>query len=218
MSNQYNDEVGFNHTKNVTQVENFFGSPSLGSQFDKFIADYMAESTTNEFETKAEITERLLNNQLNSNEAFDDTATVPDYGPPGVGGKIIGNEKEEHNGQPTHSASGSANDSLLPGGKPPGSCAHEPQTFEDGTSVAKKSKLTEEDETRVSAAAGSHQSELSLMLDNASLVYVKSENIRYSDTSAGGEGGKTAAKEFGKESLRQLRELQFSYNNPNRTV
>lgn len=213
MSNKYNDEIGYNHPKQVIQTENFFGSPNLGAEFDKFIADNMAKSPINEFETKSEITERLLDNQLNSNEEFDDTTDLPDYGPPGTGRKIIANEKEEHDNQPGAGAptpfDGGSNKPLTPGGKAPGAGAHEPQIFEDGTSVSKKSKLTEEDETRVSASAGTHQSDLSLMLCNASVTYVKSGAIRYSNTSAGGDGGKLAAKQMGKEALSKQKELSL---------
>ena len=191
MSTTYNQEVAPTQDQNSRQVTGYLGNPSLGAEFDKYVANYLPKGSTHPFETKAEITERILNNQLNSNEEFDDNldpTDFPNYGPPGT--KIIGNEKVEHENQPGKGApnpfDGGSNKPLTPGGLPPGVARGEIGIYEDPNSVSKRSKLTEEDETRVGGSPGIYAAELSAMLCDETLTYVKGTNVRYSDTTGGG--------------------------------
>jgi hypothetical protein len=216
MSTTYNQEVAPTQDQNSRQVTGYLGNPSLGAEFDKFIADHLPKGSTHPFETKAEITERILNNQLNSNEEFDDNVDptdFPNYGPPGT--KIIGNEKVEHENQPGKGApnpfDGGSNKPLTPGGLAPGVARAEVGTYEDPNSVSKRSKLTEEDETRVGGSPGIYAAELSAMLCDTTLIYVKGTNVRYSDTSGGGDGGVGSCKALG-DQLNKISTDQFKKN------
>ena len=216
MSTTYNQEVAPTQDQNSRQVTGYLGDPSLGAEFDKYVANYLPKGSTHPFETKAEITERILNNQLNSNEEFDDNldpTDFPNYGPPGT--KIIGNEKVEHENQPGKGApnpfDGGSNKPLTPGGLPPGVARGEIGIYEDPNSVSKRSKLTEEDETRVGGSPGIYAAELSAMLCDTTLIYVKGTNVRYSDTSGGGDGGVGSCKALG-DQLNKISTDQFKKN------
>jgi len=218
MSTTYNQEIAPTQDQNSRDVINYEGY--LGAEFDKFIADNMPKSPINKFETKSEITSRLLDNQLNSNEEFPygdefDTESEPSYGAAGTGTKIIGDEKVEHESQPSQGApnpfDGGSNKPLTPGGSAPGTPKGESGTYTDPNSVSKKSNLTEEDETRVSGPRGVYASELSAMLCDITLLYVKGANVRYSDTSGGGDGGEKSCKALG-DQLNKISTDQFKKN------
>ena len=65
------------------------------SGLEKFVADNLPDGSVQDEETRAQITQRLLDNEINSEEANEydgdvDPSDLPNYGPPGT--NIINNE------------------------------------------------------------------------------------------------------------------------------
>ena len=189
----------------------FLGDPSL--DISKYIADYGGKPAT-EFESKQQITSRILDNQTSQADAGEDETfeygdefdvqDQPNYGPPGTGTTIINNEKVEHNDQPNYgppgtnsSQEGGSNKSLTPNGVPPGAARAETGTFEDASRTSKSSKLTLQDGTTLTTTSGTYASQLSNMFCNVSVVYARNQNVKYSNTTGGGNSGTNAAGDLG---------------------
>jgi len=187
MSTTYNQEVAPKQTGSIQAIDNAVTDDRLNS------------------------IKELLDNQINSDEQFEydnefDVQSEPNYGPPGTGAKVIGNEKVEHKNQPLNSFDGGSNQPLR--AIPPGAARAEVGTYEDASSVSKNSKITEEDETRVGGSTGSYVSQLSLMLGGTTILYVKGVKVKYSNTTAGGEAGTGSCKALGND-LNKISEEQF---------
>ena len=209
----YEQEVTPTHDANQRAVQNPLSDLS---GLEKFVADNLPDGSVQDEETRAQITQRLLDNEINSEEANEydgdvDPSDLPNYGPPGT--NIINNEKTEHENepeQPGHNPfDGGSNKPLK--STPPG----HPGAL-DANSVTKNSKLTEEDETRVGGSTGSYASELSLMLGGITMLYVKGGTVKYANTSAGTgsseEGaGVGSCKALGND-LNKVSEEQFEKN------
>ena len=189
----------------------FLGDPSL--DISKYIADYGGKPAT-EFESKQQITSRILDNQTSQTDAGEDETfeygdefdvqDEPIYGPAGSGTAIINNEKVEHNDQPNYgppgtnsSQEGGSNKSLTPNGVPPGAARAETGTFEDASRTSKSSKLTLQDGTTLTTTSGTYASQLSSMFCNVSVVYARNQNVKYSNTTGGGNSGTNAAGDLG---------------------
>jgi|14BtaG_2_1085337.scaffolds.fasta_scaffold01854_7 hypothetical protein len=219
--NTYNREVSQTQDQNSRQVTNYVGDPRLGTpylgpEFEKYVANNLPAGSVSDEDNKAQVAQKLLDNQLNSNEEFAygdefDPQSEPNYG--AAGGKVINNEKTEHENepeQPGHNPfDGGSNKPLK--STPPG----HPGAL-DANSVTKNSKLTEEDETRVGGSTGSYASELSLMLGGIAMLYVKGGTVKYANTSAGTgsseEGaGVGSCKALGND-LNKVSEEQFEKN------
>jgi hypothetical protein len=174
----YTQEVAPAHDATKRAVQNPLTDLS---GLEKFVADNLPAGSVHDEETRAQITQRLLDNEINSEEANEydgdvDPSDLPNYGPPGT--NIINNEKTEHENepeQPGHNPfDGGSNKPLK--STPPG----HPGAL-DANSVTKNSKLTEEDETRVGGSTGSYASELSLMLGGITMLYVKGGTVKYAN-------------------------------------
>ena len=212
-ANTYEREVTPTHDATQRAVQNPLADLS---GLEKFVADNLPDGSVHDEETRAQITQRLLDNEINSEEANEydgdvDPSDLPNYGPPGT--NIINNEKTEHENEPEQSApnpfDGGSNKPLK--STPPG----HPGAL-DANSVTKNSKLTEEDETRVGGSTGSYASELSLMLGGITMLYVKGGTVKYANTSAGTgsseEGaGVGSCKALGND-LNKVSEEQFEKN------
>ena len=108
MPNEY-DKI-----KNTSWVTlDFMSDPNVN--VGKYIADYGGKPAT-EFESKQQITSRILDNQTSQADAGEDETfeygdefdvqDEPIYGPAGSGTAIINNEKVEHNDQPNYGPPG----------------------------------------------------------------------------------------------------------------
>lgn len=190
MANKFNEDVG-----------DRIPAPNL-----PFLADPTVDVTVDysgpegpEFESKAQITSRILENQVNKTEedpTFESKSEITS--------RIIGNEKVEHEDQPNYgppgtnsSQEGGSNKSLTPNGVPPGAARAETGTFEDASRSSKSSKLTEQDGTTVSSGSGTYSTQLSSMFCNASMVYASSQNVKYSNDTGGGSSGNSSAQNLG---------------------
>lgn len=190
MANRFNEDVG-----------DRIPAPNL-----PFLADPTVDVTVDysgpegpEFESKAQITSRILDNQVNKTEedpTFESKSEITS--------RIIGNEKVEHEDQPNYgppgtnsSQEGGSNKSLTPNGVPPGAARAETGTFEDASRSSKSSKLTEQDGTTVSSGSGTYSTQLSSMFCNASMVYASSQNVKYSNNTGGGSSGNSSAQNLG---------------------
>ena len=190
MSNRFNEDVG-----DRIPAPNL---PFLADPTVDVAVDYGGPEGP-EFESKAQITSRILDNQVNKTEedpTFESKSEITS--------RIIGNEKVEHEDQPNYgppgtnsSQEGGSNKSLTPNGVPPGAARAETGTFEDASRSSKSSKLTEQDGTTVSSGSGTYSSQLSSMFCNASMVYASSQNVKYSNNTGGGSSGNSSAQNLG---------------------
>jgi uncharacterized protein (TIGR02594 family) len=98
---------------------------------------------------------------------------------------------------------------LSPTGMPPGAARAEALTFQDPSTVAKSSRLTQCDKTTIAGPTGQYADQLKAMMCDEEMIYFSEQYIIYSNTTGGGAGSVFDAGNALGAGLNSLAEGQF---------